>query len=113
MSALFPALDMVVRPRLMIVSARYALDDYNRALMLPRLLGLPVGRALPEGTDALNELIAIEQAMELSRKRHDAGWRAAQHVAVMTALLHEAQRCLSQRVMHAENCAQSVLGGQY
>ncbi len=110
MSALCPTLDTVVRPRLMIVSARYALDDYDRAAMLPRLLGLPVGRALPEAMSALSELIALEQSMELARKRHDAGWRAARHVAVLTALLHEAQRCLAQGVMRVEDCAPSVLG---
>lgn len=112
MSALDPALDTVVRPRLMIVSARYALHDYNRPAMLPRLLGLPAGRALPEGPRALNELIMIEQTMERSRKRHDASWRAAQHVAVMTALLYEAQICLAQGGIRVEQSMPSQPGIQ-
>lgn len=93
MSALPFCLDTLIRPRLMVVSARYALGEYDRDVLLPRLLGLPVGRALPAPVEALRQLVALERSLEQARRRHDASWRASDHVAVMTALLHEAQCC--------------------
>lgn len=87
------SLDTLIRPRLLVVSARYALTEYDRRKRLPRLLGLPVGRTLPDSLEALAALIVIEQGMEQSRRRHDASWRAADHVAVLTAMLHEVQSC--------------------
>lgn len=112
MTALPHMLDTIIRPRLMIVSARYALDDYDRSVMLPRLLGLTDGRALPEPMAALRALIALEQTLELGRTRHDAAWRAAQHISVMTALLHEARLCQMQGAIRVEGDAPSLLGSK-
>lgn len=84
-------LDTLIRPRLLVVAARHGLTEYNRAAILPRLLGLPTGRSLPAPRDALKLLMMRERALEAARRHHDASWRAADHVAVMTALLHEAQ----------------------
>ena len=83
-------LDTLIRPRLLIVSARHALRDYNRATRLARLLGLPMARALPAPNVAFAQLLERERALEHARRTHDASWSAAEHVAVMTALLHEA-----------------------
>lgn len=94
MSALPFSLDTLTRPRLMVVASRYALGEYDRNTLLPRLLALPVGRPLPEPAEALEQLIARERTLEQARRRHDAGWRASDHVAVMTALLHEVQACV-------------------
>lgn len=83
-------LDTLIRPRLLIVSARYALRDYNRANRLARLLGLPMARSLPSPQAALSQLLERERSLEHARRTHDASWSAAEHVSVMTALLHEA-----------------------
>jgi hypothetical protein len=83
-------LDTLIRPRLLIVSARYALRDYNRANRLARLLGLPMSQHLPSAHMALAQLLECERALEHARRTHDASWSAAAHVAVMTALLYEA-----------------------
>ena len=93
MSALSQRLDTTIRPRLLVESARYALDSYDRQALLPRLLGLPMGTHLPRPGAALDALIALEHAQEAARKSHGAGWRAARHVAVITAMLYEAQCC--------------------
>jgi hypothetical protein len=84
------SLDSLIRPRLLVVAARHALRDYNRAVHLPRALGLPAGQKLPSPEIALKELLARERAQEHARRTHDASWSAAQHVAIMTAVLHEA-----------------------
>lgn len=84
-------LDTLIRPRLLIVSARYALRDYNRAHRLSRLLGLPIARSLPSPQAALIQLLERERGLEHARRRRDTSWSACEHVAVMTALLHEAQ----------------------
>lgn len=86
-------LDTLIRPRLMVVAARHGLNDYNRDVLLPRILDLPIGQTLPAPQVALAQLMARERAMEAARRHHDASWRAAAHVAVMTALLFEARIC--------------------
>ena len=83
-------LDTLIRPRLLIVSARNALRDYNRTTRLARLLGLPMTHTLLAPQNALVQLLERERVLEHARRTHDASWSAAEHVAVMTALLHEA-----------------------
>lgn len=90
MYAAHSSLDTLIRPRLLIVSARHGLSDYTRSTLLPRLLGLPIGRAMPQPKAALPQLLAKERGLEDARRHHDASWRAASHVAVLTAILHEA-----------------------
>lgn len=98
-------LDSLIRPRLMVVAARHGLNDYNRAVLLPRLLELPMGRSLPAPQIVLAQLMARERAMEAARRHHDANWRAATHVAVMTALLFEARACACARAEPATGAA--------
>lgn len=90
MHSAITTLDTLIRPRLLIVSARHALHDYNRSAGLLRLLGLPTARCLPPPPAALVQLLERERILEHARRTHDASWSAAEHVAVMTALLHEA-----------------------
>lgn len=82
-------LGTTIRPRLMVVAARHALTEYRREVMLPRLLGLPSGAALPPEGAALRLLQMRETAMNDARKRHDASWRACDHVLVLAALMYE------------------------
>lgn len=86
-------LETLIRPRLLVVSARHALRDYNRSTRLPRLLRQAVAQPLPTPEIALRELLIYERILEQARKSHDCRWSAAEHVAVMTALLHEIALC--------------------
>ncbi len=86
-------LETLVRPRLLVVAARYALRDYDRSTRLARLLKEPLGSRLPSPETALRRLRLLELEQEQARRNHDARWSAPLHVALMTALLHEAQLC--------------------
>ncbi|MGY6697740.1 MAG: DUF6477 family protein [Roseinatronobacter sp.] len=86
-------LETLIRPRLLVVSARHALRDYDRAARLPRLLRQAVSQPLPTPEIALRNLLTYERTLEQARKSHDCRWSAAEHVAVMTALLHEFSLC--------------------
>lgn len=83
-------LETMIRPRLLVVAARHALADYDRDRHLPRLLGLAFGAPLPPTSITLDLLRTREATLERARKHHDASWRAAQHIALMTALMAEA-----------------------
>jgi hypothetical protein len=102
------SLDTLIRPRLLIVSARHGLNDYNRASLLARLLGLPLGRRLPEPKVALAQLAAREVGLEAARRHHDASWRAADHVAVLTAMLHEAHTLNGMRAERVPTSSDSL-----
>lgn len=95
MHAAITTLDTLIRPRLLVVSARHALREYDRGTRLARLLCHPAAQSLPAPAVALRRLLARERELEHARKSHVAGWSAAEHVAVMTALLHEAALCAS------------------
>lgn len=106
MHAAFLTLDTLIRPRLLIVSARHGLTEYSRSILLPRLLGLPIGRSLPDAKTALSQLMTRERELEVARRHHDASWRAADHVAVLTAMLHEA---LALQIAEAERVGAVVI----
>lgn len=84
-------LQTTIRPRLLVVAARHGLAQYDRARSLGRILGLPMGHALPDPARAQAALVRREAEMDLARRSHDASWHPAEHVLVMTALLHEAR----------------------
>lgn len=91
MKSLRSSLETTIRPRLLVVAARYAMSGYYRDTVLPRLLDLPLASALPPAQDAVQRLTLIEAMMNQARRRHEASWRAADHVLVMAALMSEAQ----------------------
>ena len=72
------------RPRLLIVAARYGVEEYRRNRDLPRLLG--PAAALPDVVCRLEEL---EQRLEDARRAGDPGWSCLRHVEVLIALLAE------------------------
>jgi len=84
-------LQTTVRPRLLVVSARHGLAQYDRARNLGRILGLPPGHPLPAPGAAQQALCRREAELDQARRRHEASWHPADHVLVMTALLFEAK----------------------
>lgn len=99
MKPLESSLTTTIRPRLLVVAARHAMASYQRDTMLPKLMGLGVHTPVAPKPAVLEWLIAQEAAMEQSRRLHVAGWRAADHVMLMAALLTEA------RLLDAPVCA--------
>lgn len=91
MKPLRHSLDVTIRPRLLVVAARHALAGYQREAVLPRLLGMGLHECVNPSTKVLEALVAQEAAMELARRQHASHWRAADHVLLMAALLHEAE----------------------
>lgn len=91
MKPLRQTLTKTTRPRLLVVAARYAVASYQRETMLPKLMGQGAHTAIAPSAAVLDWLIAQEAGMEDARRTHVAGWRAADHVMLMAALLTEAQ----------------------
>ncbi|WFE73954.1 DUF6477 family protein [Roseinatronobacter sp. S2] len=89
MKSLRTSLETTIRPRLLVVAARHAMCEYRRDTLLPKLLELPFASVLPPVHDAVQRLTLIEAMMDHARRRHEAGWRAADHVLVMAALMSE------------------------
>ncbi|MCL4187289.1 MAG: hypothetical protein KJZ85_06740 [Rhodobacteraceae bacterium] len=76
------------RPRLLVRTARFALDDYRRQRDLPRLLPL-AGVTAP--ARAVGLLLAAEAACEAMRAAGSATYSAARHIELLTALMAEAR----------------------
>lgn len=93
MISLRHSLETSIRPRLLVVAARHAMQDYLRMTILPKLLGLPMGAPLPAGPAVIEALSLREAAMERARRHHDASWRAADHVLLLAALMAESASC--------------------
>lgn len=90
---LLAELAVMRRPCLLLRTARFGTQDYNRDTDLKRILRLP---ATPRpGSDSLRQLIELEARQEEARTRppHEVGtpWRAARHVEVLIALMAEAR----------------------
>ncbi|SDX40703.1 DUF6477 family protein [Roseicitreum antarcticum] len=79
------------RPRLLITAARFGLADYARTRDLRQALRCGVMTALPDARAAVDQLVVLEAMLEGLRVAHDAAYRPARHVAVLTALLAEWQ----------------------
>lgn len=90
MKPLHNTLAVTTRPRLLVVAARHALAGYQRDAILPRLLNKHPHSPIQPSAETLADLVAREAAMDHARRRHDASWRAADHVLIMAALIHEA-----------------------
>ncbi len=99
MKPLGTSLTTTIRPRLLVVAARFAMASYQRDTMLPKLMGLGAHTRIAPKPAVLEWLLAQEAAMEECRRRHDASWRAADHVMLMAALMTEA------RLLDAPICA--------
>ena len=76
------------RPRLLVRAARFGIDDYNRSIHLPRLLGPGY---LPRTGESIVRLIDIEADINDRRVGAAADYSIARHVAVLIALMGEAR----------------------
>ncbi|MGX0901935.1 putative membrane protein YccC [Roseovarius sp. MBR-79] len=76
------------RPPLMVRAARIGAEHYDRARVLPHLLGV---QSPPAPAPALERLIEIEAAEEQDRKTRAAHYSAARHVTILIALMAEAR----------------------
>ena len=76
------------RPSLLASAARFGVDDYRRETHLPRLIEQEI---LPRPAAALMMLFSREAEMEAWRKENAGLYRPAQHVALLIAIMGEAQ----------------------
>ena len=76
------------RPRLLVSAARFGVDDYSRAVHLPRLLQ---GEVPARTGEAILRLLEVEADVEAQRMAAAADYSAARHVAVLIALMGEAR----------------------
>lgn len=77
------------RPRLLVQAVRLGLEEYRREVHLPRLLGAAEVPLRPGA--AILRLLELEAVMDGGRRRRAADYRVARHVAVLVALMGEAQ----------------------
>lgn len=74
------------RPRLLVRAARFGLSDYVRDRDLGRVVG---PGATPAPGRAMGRLLDKEAWLEETRRSGGAGYSAARHVQVLTALMAE------------------------
>lgn len=79
-------LDALRRPRLLILAARFGLEDYNRDRDLRKIF--KVDRP-PTPALAVSRLMEEEAALEETRVAGAAGYSVARHIAVLIALIGE------------------------
>lgn len=75
------------RPSLLVKTAKLALTNFNRDVILERIFGYELADK-PE--DVIQDLIEHEREMNTQRKTGDVTYNIARHVSVLTALMHEA-----------------------
>ena len=96
MSEIIATLHAITRPRLLINAARFGLDDYRRLPALRRLLGV---EELPHREIIIARLLELEGEMEAKRRHATADYRVARHVALVVALMWEAQQLTQAEVI--------------
>ena len=74
------------RPRLLVRAARFGLSDYDRERDLRRVFG---PGTTPAPGRAMGRLLDREAGLAEIRKAGGAGYSAARHVEVLTALMAE------------------------
>ncbi len=76
----------LTRPRLLARAARFGVDDYRRAIHLPRLL--QTGE-LPRHAEAIIRLLDIEAEMNTARETRSGNYSPARHVEALIAIAGE------------------------
>ncbi len=93
------------RPGLLVSAARFAQQSYQREVTLRAALRGYHDGPTPGPAEALILLLQVEDRLEQMRQSHDAAWSAARHVAVLSALMAEAQ------ALHHQPAVSAVPGG--
>lgn len=89
------------RPPLLVRTARFGLDDYNRVLHLRRLLK---SETPPGPAQALVRLLELEAVANENRRAKRAEYSVARHVEMLVAIMAEA-RILDATRQAAKNAA--------
>ena len=76
------------RPTMLVRTARYGIDDYNRIVHLRRLLK---AETVPGPGQAIIKLLEIEAVVNAQRIDQKAEYSVARHVELIVALMCEAQ----------------------
>lgn len=82
MTDLAARLALLKRPKMLVGAARRGLTHYRRDRDLPRLV--------KSAANTSSALLAREEELEATRAQRGAGYSAALHIAILTALLAEA-----------------------
>ena len=88
MQDLLSMISTLKRPRLLVGAARFGVDSYDRTTCLPRLLHCAVA---PKPGKAIMALLELEAGLNDRRTAKQGTYAAAQHVAVLIALMGEAR----------------------
>ncbi|MBT8410357.1 MAG: hypothetical protein KJP02_00995 [Octadecabacter sp.] len=84
------------RPTLLVRTARFGLDDYNRIVHLKRLLKIDM---LPGPSAAILKLMELEAITNELRLEDRAEYSVARHVEILVAIMSEA------RILKASNAS--------
>ena len=76
------------RPSLLVRTARFAVDEYNRSSHLPRLIKT---QSLPGAGEALMRLLDVEAEMNELRTADRAEYSFANHIDLLIAIMGEAR----------------------
>lgn len=96
MEDILTTISRLQRPALLVRTARFGLDEYNRVVHLRRLLKADV---LPGPGAALIRLIELEAMTNATRLEKRAEYSVARHVETLVAIMAEA------RILRASNAS--------
>ena len=91
MQELSNVLTSLNRPKLLVRTARLAMEQFKRETTLLRIFGYEYA---DDPTDVLKNLVEYEEEIDFQRKTGDATYSIARHVSVLAALMSEAKTYL-------------------
>lgn len=99
MTDIYHAIATLRRPKSLLGAARYGQRDYDRARVIRRLLGPDAPKRIDE---ILENLLALEGALNDQRLAREPHYSITRHVEVMIALLAEGRACRAPLAIAAE-----------
>lgn len=88
MRSIAQSLSSLKRPKLLVSTAKIALQKFKRETTLERIFGYDIS---DDPATVLETLYETESAINFQRKTGDATYSIARHISVLTALMHEAK----------------------
>lgn len=98
MEDVLTTLSRLIRPRLLVRTARHGIEDYNRLVHLRRMLKTEHVPGPSQAILALLELEAVADQMRLAKR---AEYSVARHVELIVALMCEARILKASRASRA------------